>query len=144
MDGEEVPATLEGRASPLVVPLLPTRPALGLLRDGERVVLDDPAGAGVVSEDPARAALVGGGSVHAHTDTWFPDLTGRNQIQDREVESCLSCLGFVVSLLLEVGLLLLTQNLFEGEKVAQKDAVKRRGGFDAVDLTRYSGGDPIV
>jgi len=53
-------------------------------------------------------------------------------------------LGFVVSCLLEVGLLLLTQNLFEGEKVAQKDAVERRGGFDAVDLTRYSDGDPIV
>jgi len=76
---EEVPATLEDRASPLVVTLLPTRAALGLLLDGEQVVLDDAAGAAVVSVDPAVAALVGGGSVsHAHTGTWFPDLTGRN------------------------------------------------------------------
>ena len=79
----------------------------------------------------------------------FPDLTGRNCARSSKRIflmrlSCLSCLGFVVSCLLEVGLLLLTQNLFEGEKVAQKDAVERRGGFDAVDLTRYSDGDPIV
>tara|TARA_R110001599_G_scaffold97015_1_gene250352 strand:- start:3056 stop:3391 length:336 start_codon:yes stop_codon:yes gene_type:complete len=61
--GEEILATLEERTSPLVVTILPTRPTLGLPRDRENVIPDDPTGSGVVSEDPTGSTLVGAGGV---------------------------------------------------------------------------------
>ena len=61
--GEEILTTLEERTSPLVVTILPTRPTLGLPRDRENVIPDDPTGSGVVSEDPTGSTLVGAGGV---------------------------------------------------------------------------------